>query len=85
MRVKGGMTSIFTCNLHTLIQKREQPKSRQNARLFSSRRNGTPPPSHLQANVPPLLGSGGELAGKRGGGRAPIPTRGHTLWDSKYM
>jgi hypothetical protein len=43
---------------------------------------GTPPTPHSQASAPPpLFGSGGRatLAGERGGGRIPIPTRGHTL------
>jgi hypothetical protein len=42
----------------------------------------TPPPPRQQASVPaPLWFWGrGTFAGERGGGRAPIPTRGHTLW-----
>ncbi len=41
---------------------------------------GTPPTPHPQASMPPPLVSGGRgtLAGERGGGRVPIPTRGHT-------
>jgi hypothetical protein len=48
---------------------------------------GTPPTPHPQANVPPPLGSGGRgtLAGEKGGGRVPVPTRGHTLWYSIYI
>ncbi len=36
--------------------------------------------------MPPPFGSGerGILAGERGGGRVPIPTRGHTLWYYIY-
>ncbi len=53
--------------------------------FFSSRRIGTPPTPRPQASVsPPPFGSGGRgtLAGERGGGSVPIPTRGHTLWYS---
>ncbi len=47
---------------------------------------GTPPTPHPQASVPPLwLGGRGTLSGERGGGRVPIPTRGHTPWYSIYM
>jgi hypothetical protein len=49
---------------------------------------GTPPTLHPQASVPLLpFGSGGRgtLAGERGVGRVPIPTRGHTLWYSLYI
>jgi hypothetical protein len=44
---------------------------------------GTPPTPHPQVRMPPF-GSGGRgtLAGERGGGRVPIPTRRHTLWYS---
>jgi hypothetical protein len=43
------------------------------------------PTPHPQAIISPLpFGSGGRgtLAGERGGGRVPIPTRGRTLWYS---
>ncbi len=46
---------------------------------------GTPPTPHPQVSgAPPLTGymGRGTLAGERGGGRVPIPTRGHTLWYS---
>ncbi len=45
---------------------------------------GTPPTPSQQASAPSPLGSGGRgtLAGERGGGRVPIPARGHTLWYS---
>jgi hypothetical protein len=48
---------------------------------------GTPPTPHPQASVPPYSGSGGRdtLAGERGGGRVPIPTRGHAMWYSIYI
>ncbi len=50
---------------------------------------GTPSTPHPDASVPPPpppFGSGrrGTLAGERGVGRVPIPTRGHSLWCS-YM
>ncbi len=54
--------------------------------FFSSRRNWeSPNPSPAgECAVPPSPGSGGRgtFAGDRGGGRVPIPTRGHTLWYS---
>jgi hypothetical protein len=47
---------------------------------------GTPPTPHPQASMA-LPGSEGRgtLAGERGVGRVPIPTRGHTLWYSLYI
>jgi hypothetical protein len=46
-----------------------------------------PPP--VGPPPPPPPGSGrrgrGTLAGERGTGRVPIPTRGHTLWYSLYV
>ncbi len=48
----------------------------------------SPPTPHPLASVlpPPLFRSGGRgtLAGERGGGRFPIPTRWNTLWYSLY-
>ncbi len=37
--------------------------------------------------LPPFAWGGGRgtLTGERGGGRVPIPTRGHTLWYSVYI
>ncbi len=56
-------------------------QSRQIAKFFSPVVGiGTPPTPHPQASVPPpRFGSGGRgtLAGERGVGRVPIPTRGH--------
>ncbi len=62
-------------------------KSRQSAKLFSSRLNWDSPTPHPQASVPPSLCSGGRgtLTGERKGGRVLIPTRGHTLWYSLYI
>jgi hypothetical protein len=44
----------------------------------------SPTPSPADECAPPPFGSGrrGTLAGERGGGRVPVPTRGHTLWYS---
>ncbi len=56
--------------------------------FFSSRRNwDSPIPSPAGEWAPPPFGSGGRgtLASERGGGRVPIPTRGHTLWYSVNM
>ncbi len=57
--------------------------------IFSSRRNwDAPNPSPAGECVPPP-GSGGRGTHtrwrERGGGRVPIPTRGHTLWYSLYI
>jgi hypothetical protein len=57
--------------------------------FFSSRRNWNSPTPCPQASVPspPLLGGGGgaHSLAREGGGRVPIPTRGHTLWYSLYI
>jgi hypothetical protein len=66
------------------------PQSRQSDKLFlQSSEFGLPPnPSPAgECAPPPVLGGGAHstLAGKRGVGRVPIPTRGHTLWYSLYI
>ncbi len=54
--------------------------------FFSNRQNrDSPNPSPASECAPPRLGGRGTLAGERGGGRVPIPTRGHTLWYSIYI
>jgi hypothetical protein len=55
--------------------------------FFSSRLNWDSPTAHPQASVPalPVLGERGTLAGERGVGKVPIPTRVHTLWYSLYI
>jgi hypothetical protein len=56
--------------------------------FFFSRRNWDSPkpsPEGVCALPPLVLGGRGTLAGERGGGRVPIPTRGHTLWYSLYI
>ncbi len=58
--------------------------------FFSSRRNcpelGIPTPSPADECASPLWFQGeGTLACERGSGRVPIPTRGHTLWYSRYI
>jgi hypothetical protein len=55
--------------------------------IFSSRRNWDSPNPSPAGKRPPHFGSGGRgtLAGEKGGGRVPIPTRGHTLWYSIYI
>jgi hypothetical protein len=60
-------------------------QSRQSAKLFlQSLELGLPQPLTRRLVCPAPLdpGSGGTgtLAGERGVGRVPIPTRGHTLW-----
>jgi hypothetical protein len=73
----------FLNQRHILTQRR------RSAKLFlQSSEIGTPPTPHPQASVPPFPpGSGGRgtLAGGRGVGRVPIPTRGQTLWYSLYI
>ncbi len=62
------------------------PQSRQSAKLFlKSSELGVPQPLNRRRVCP--LGSGGRgtLAGERGVGRVPIPTRGHTLWYSLFI
>jgi hypothetical protein len=64
------------------------PQSRHSAKLFlQSSELGLPQPLTRRRVCPPPCGSGGRntLAGKRGDGRIPIPTRGHTLWYSIYI
>jgi len=59
-------------------------QSRQSARLFlQSSELGLPHPSPAGYCTPPLIRGRGPLAA-RGGGRVPIPTRGHTLWYSIF-
>ncbi len=56
--------------------------------FFASHPNrDSPNPSPAGECAPPPLLPGGRatLAGDRGGGRVPIPTRGHTLWYSTYI
>jgi hypothetical protein len=61
-------------------------QSRQSAKPFSSRRNWDPPNTSPAGEcAPPRSGGRGTLAGERGVGRVPIPTRGHTLWYSLYI
>jgi hypothetical protein len=53
--------------------------------FFSCRRNwDSPNPSPASEFIPPPFGTGGRgtLAG---GGRVPIPTRGHTLWHCIFV
>jgi hypothetical protein len=63
-----------------------QPQSRQSAKLFlKSSEMGLPQPltrRRVCPPPPPVLGGGAQcaLAGERGVGRVPIPTKGHTLW-----
>jgi hypothetical protein len=73
------------CTVYITIWLQYKAQSRQSAKLFSSRRNwDSPNPSPAGECAPPPLWFRGEgtLAGERGGGRVPIPTRGHTLWYS---
>jgi hypothetical protein len=73
----------------SLLQlQRLMAKSRQSAKLFSSRRNWDSPTPHPQARMLPPFGSGwrGTLAGERGGGRVPNSDEGtSTVVLCKYM
>ncbi len=65
-------------------------QSRQNAKLFLKSPSELGLPQHLTRRrvcppTPPGSGGRGTFAGERGGGRVPIPTRGHTLWYSLYI
>ncbi len=54
--------------------------------FFSSRRYwDSPNPTPAGECGCPWSGGRGTLAGERGGGRVPIPTRGHTLLYSLYI
>jgi hypothetical protein len=63
-------------------------QSRQRAKLLlQSSELGLPQPLAHRRGSPPLFWGGGActLAGERGVGRVPIPTRGHTQWYSLYI
>ncbi len=63
-------------------------QSRQSAKLFlQSLELGLPQPLTRRRVRPPTFGSRGRgtLAGERGGGRVPIPTREHIVWYSVYI
>jgi len=83
LTVKTAVVETVLCPLY--------PQSRQSAKLFlKSSELGLPQPLTRRQMCPPPLhapGSGGRgtLAGKRGVGRVPIPTRGHKLWYSLYI
>ncbi len=54
--------------------------------FFSSRRNwDSPNPSPAGECASPVLWGGAHSLARGGGGRVPIPTRGHTLWYSLYI
>ncbi len=63
------------------------PQSKQSARLFlqTSKLGPPSPPPHPQASVYPTLVWGGTIACGRGGGWAPIWSRGQTLWCSYVL
>ncbi len=76
-----GRQQVTTCLLHRVGRVLS---------FFSSRRKWDSPnplPAGECAHPPPPRGSGGRgtLAGERGVGRVPIPTRGHKLWYSLYI
>jgi hypothetical protein len=56
---------------------KNQPQSRQSVKIFLKS-------SELGLSQPPRFWGRVILAGERGIGRVPIPTRGHTLWYSLY-
>ncbi len=56
--------------------------------FFSRRRIGTPPPPHQQASVPPpplMIQRGVHTRSRERGGAVRIPTRGQTMWYSRYI
>ncbi len=77
MGLYGNIWTPFTYFLLSTYQRVGRVLS-----FFSSRWNwDSPNPSPASECTPPPFGSGGRgtLAGERGGGRVPIPKRGHTL------
>ncbi len=62
-------------------------QSRQSAKPFlRSSELGLPQPlTRRRVCPPPGSGGRGTIAGERGLGRVPIPTRGHTLWYSLFI
>jgi hypothetical protein len=78
--------SVFQMGL-IFGRRRIKPQSRQSAKPFlQSSELGLPPPlTRRRVCPPPGSGGRGTLAGEKGGGRVPIPTRGHTLWYSIFL
>ncbi len=77
----GGGGAVRDLKLQVFL-----PQSRQSAKLFlQSLELGLPSPARECALPPFGSGGRGTLAAERGGGRVPIPTRGHTLWYSLYV
>jgi hypothetical protein len=81
----------YTYTVRSLFSVHISPTKTSNHRVgrvlsfFFSRRNWDSPtlsPAGECAPPPPGSGGRGTLAGERGVGRVPIPTRGHTLWHS---
>ncbi len=91
--VKVGLIYFFvsppthTDEAKLLNRSDRKAQSRQSAKPFlQSSELGLPQPL-TRSRVCPLVpaGGGGAHYGERGGGRVPIPTRGHTQWYSAYM
>jgi hypothetical protein len=75
----------ISCCIYTLYHR---VGTRQSVKFFLlSWELGPPQPLTRTRVCPPSFGSGGRgtLTGERGGGRVPIPTRGHILWYSLYV
>ncbi len=69
---------------HTTVE----TQSRQSAKLFlqlSELELPHPSPAGECALPPFAWGGGAHSLAREGGGRVPIPTRGHTLWYSVYI
>ncbi len=76
------MTFSFFCKTRGSERQDPDTQSRQSDKIFSSRRNWdsfNPSPAGECAPPTPRSEGRGTLAGERGVGRVPIPTRGHTL------
>ncbi len=81
----SNTSSSFVSSIHSF----EHHRVGRVLSFFSSRRTwDSPNPSPAGECAPPPHRFWGErhtLAGERGVGRVPIPTRGHTLWYSLYV
>jgi hypothetical protein len=81
--VLGGWGTLYS--VHATVHRAQ---SRQSAKLFLlSSELGLPQPLTRRrvCPLPPRSGGSGTLAGERGVGRVPIPTRGQTLWYSLHI
>ncbi len=79
MKLYGPLLLLENFQIHSTVHRVYRVLS-----FFSSLRNWDSPNPSPAGECAPPPGSGGRSthAGESGGGRVPIPTRGHTLWYS---